>query len=153
MKHFARISILLLCLCGIGLSIASLRSHYATSATDYCDLNQIFNCDIVNRSKFSEVLGIPVALIGIIGYVILLGLTAKKNRLLELLRLCMSLGGLMFALYLAYIEEHVLRTWCLLCIGSLIAIAGIAIISAIELRLPTKINAGDKEESDLPRVL
>ena len=131
--RIARVLILLFSLCGIGLSIASLRSHYATSATDYCDLNEVFNCDIVNRSKFSEAFGIPVALIGLIGYLVLLGLTAKKVRALEILRSYMSLGGLMFALYLAYIEEHVLRTWCLLCIGSLIAIAGITIVSAVGL--------------------
>lgn len=138
MKLTARLLIVLLCLCGMALSTASLRSHYATSATDYCDLNQIFNCDIVNRSKFSEILGIPVALVGLAGYVVILGLTSRKNKILQMLRLCMSLGGLVFALYLAYIEEHVLRTWCLLCIGSLIAIAGIALISAIELWPPGK---------------
>jgi len=128
-----RFLILLLAICGMALSIASLRSHYAASATEYCDLNEVFNCDVVNRSKFSEVLGIPVALIGLIGYVVLLGLTAKRDRVLEILRFSMSLAGLIFAVYLAYIEEHVLRTWCLLCIGSLIAIAGITVFSAVEL--------------------
>jgi vitamin-K-epoxide reductase (warfarin-sensitive) len=123
----------LFALCGIGLSVASLRSHYATSATEYCDLNEVFNCDIVNRSKFSEVAGIPVALIGLIGYLVLLGLMTRKERKLKILRFCMALVGFMFALYLAYIEEHVLRTWCLLCIGSLMAIAGITIVSAVEL--------------------
>ncbi len=136
MKLTTRFVIMLLCFCGIALSIASLHSHYATSATEYCDLNQMFNCDLVNRSKFSEIFGIPVALVGLIGYVVLLGITFKKNRVIEFLRFYMSLTGLMFALYLAYIEEHVLRTWCLLCIGSLIAIAGITIVSAFELWRP-----------------
>jgi len=122
-----------LCFCGIALSIASLYSHYATSVTEYCDLNQMFNCDIVNRSKFSEIFGIPVAFVGLIGYVVLLGITFKKNRVLDILRFYMSLAGLMFALYLAYIEEHILRTGCLLCIGSLIAIAGISLASAAEI--------------------
>jgi len=128
-----RLFILLLAFCGIALSIASLRSHYATSASEYCDLSEVFNCDVVNRSKFSEVLGVPVALIGLIGYVVLLGLTAKTGRVFAILRFSMSLAGLIFAVHLAYIEEHVLRTWCLLCIGSLIAIAGITIVSAVEL--------------------
>jgi uncharacterized membrane protein len=133
MKNAARLLILFLCLCGIALSAASLHSHYATSATDYCDLNQMFNCDLVNRSKFSEVLGIPVALVGLLGYVVLLAVTATKNRVLKVLRFYMSLAGLGFAVYLAYIEEHVLRTWCLLCIGSLIAIAGITLIGAADI--------------------
>jgi len=133
MKTTLRIVILLLCLCGVTLSAASLRSHYATTTTEFCDLNETFNCDIVNRSKFSEVFGFPVAAIGLIGYVVLLALTAGKNRALLIVRLYMSLAGFVFALYLAYIEEHVLQTWCLLCIGSLISIAGIALFSAIEL--------------------
>ena len=122
-----------MCLCGLALSAASLHSHYATSVTSYCDLTQVFNCDIVNRSKFSEIFSIPVALIGLVGYVILFASTVKKHRTLELMRFYMSLAGLAFALYLAYIEAHLLRTWCLLCIGSLMAIAGIAIVSAAEL--------------------
>lgn len=134
MKSRAGLLILVLCFCGIALSIASLSSHYASSATDYCDLNQVFNCDIVNRSKFSEIFSIPVALIGLAGYVILLGFTVKAHRGFQIMRFWMSLAGLMFALYLAYIEEHVLRTWCLLCIGSLVAIAGITILSAMDLR-------------------
>ncbi len=132
MKITARFFILFFCACGIGLSTASLRSHYAVSATDYCDINQMFNCDLVNRSTFSEIFGVPVALIGLTGYAILFAVTMKRNRALANLRLYMSSAGLVFALYLAYIEAHVLRTWCLLCIGSLIAIAGITLLSAVE---------------------
>lgn len=134
MKNISRLLIMVLCICGIALSAASLHSHYATSATEYCDLNQMFNCDIVNRSKFSELFGVPVALVGLLGYLVLLGISAKKKRVLDLLRFLMSLVGLVFAFYLAYIEEFVLRTWCLLCIGSLVAISGIAILSAVEVR-------------------
>ncbi len=133
MKLRNRLVIMLLCYCGIALSAASLHSHYAAAATEYCDLNQVFNCDLVNRSKFSELFGIPVALIGLIGYVLLLGITFKKSRAFEFLRFFASFAGLMFACYLAYVEEHILRTWCLLCIGSLFAITGITIFSAIEM--------------------
>ena len=140
MKIRARFFILLLCLCGIGLSIASLHSHYAASATDYCDLSQVFNCDLVNRSKFSKVFGIPVALIGLVGYAFLLGVTAKRNRALTVLRFYASLAGLAFASCLAYIEAHVLETWCLLCIGSLVAITGITVFSAVEIWCSEKRN-------------
>lgn len=124
-----RVAIAILCLVGSGLSIASLHSHYAASATEYCDLNTLFNCDIVNRSKYSELFGIPVALIGMLGYLALLGLTARTTRAFGHLRFYASLAGLLFALYLAYIEEFVLQTWCLLCIGSLLAIGAIAWLS------------------------
>jgi uncharacterized membrane protein len=127
--QFRRVAVSVLCLAGLGLSLTSLHNHYAVSPTQYCDLNALFNCDIVNRSKYSELFGIPVSLIGALGYLALLGLTLRKSLSFELVRLFASLGGLAFALYLTYIEEFVLRTWCLLCIGSLIAIAGIVCLS------------------------
>lgn len=127
-----------LCLVGIALSAVSLRSHYATTTTGFCDLNATFNCDIVNRSKFSEILGIPVAGLGIAGYAALLVLSATRNRILGVIRLSMAVTGMTFALYLAYIEEHVLQTWCLLCIGSLVTIAGIFITSILAMRRPTR---------------
>lgn len=104
----------------------------------------MFNCDVVNRGKFAELFGVPVALIGLIGYASLYVITMKKKRALEILRFCMSLGGLLFAIDPAYIEEHVLQTWCLRCIGSLIAIAGAVVLSAIELLRTRKFVHGRK---------
>ena len=52
----------------------SLYHHYGTSATSYCDIGENFNCDIVNRSTYSTVAGVPVALIGIAGYLAVLAL-------------------------------------------------------------------------------
>ena len=62
------VSIAILALAGVVVSTVSLSRHYAKSATGFCDLSQKFNCDIVNRSEYSEVEGIPVAAIGVVGY-------------------------------------------------------------------------------------
>src|SRR5215813_1899553 len=56
----------------IAVSSVSLDHHFRKSKTTYCDFGQSFNCDIVNRSEYSTVAGVPVALIGILGYVALL---------------------------------------------------------------------------------
>jgi uncharacterized membrane protein len=53
---------------GIVVSSVSLQHHFATSKTAYCDIGTAFNCDIVNRSSYSSIMGIPVALIGLLGY-------------------------------------------------------------------------------------
>ena len=63
-----------LALAGMVVSSVSLHHHYGTSQTSYCDFGPSFNCDIVNRSIYSTVLGIPDALIGIVGYGLLLAL-------------------------------------------------------------------------------
>ena len=50
------------------VSAVSLQRHYARSATNFCDFNEKFSCDIVNRSEYSTMAGIPVPAIGIAGY-------------------------------------------------------------------------------------
>ena len=66
--------IAVLALAGMVVSSVSLHHHYGTSQTNYCDFGASFNCDIVNRSIYSTVLGVPDALIGILGYGLLLAL-------------------------------------------------------------------------------
>ncbi len=66
--------IAILAICGIVVSSESLQHHYATSKTAFCDIGETFNCDIVNRSEYSSILGVPVALVGMLGYAALAGL-------------------------------------------------------------------------------
>src|ERR1700681_2274058 len=101
----------ILAVCGIAVSSLSLQHHYATSKTAYCEIGETFNCDIVNRSEYSSIFGIPVALIGMLGYA--------------------ALAGLAFALYLTYIEARVLGVWCILCLSSLALIATTAVLAAV----------------------
>lgn len=133
MKNGLRLATAILCVAGAALSAVSLQNHFSASQTGYCDLNEIFNCDLVNRSIYARFLGIPVALIGLAGYLLLGGLTFLRGRASDRMRLGASFAGMGFAVYLAYIEARVLAVWCLLCIGSLIAITGIFILSSIAL--------------------
>jgi len=123
----------LLAVCGIGVSSVSLQQHYAKSKTAYCDFGENFNCDLVNRSQYSEIFGIPVALVGMLGYAALAGLaTAYRNRReTPALLFGGSAAGLAFALYLTYIEEHVLGVWCILCLSSLALIAATTVLTGL----------------------
>jgi vitamin-K-epoxide reductase (warfarin-sensitive) len=125
--------IALLAIAGIAVSSVSLYHHYQTSKTNYCDFGENFNCDIVNRSTYSTVLGIPDALIGIVGYATLFALATVYRSKLEtpFILLVTSLAGLAFALYLTYIEAFVLATWCILCLSSLTAIFLISLFSSV----------------------
>src|ERR1700722_4246412 len=84
MSGFSRrivLLIALLALAGAAVSSVSLYHHYGTSQTTYCDFGENFNCDIVNRSIYSTILGVPVALIGIVGFLGLMVLaTVFRNR-------------------------------------------------------------------------
>lgn len=63
------IAIVILAALGVGVSAYALWQHYAPLGSAFCNLGETFSCDLVNKSAFSEVFGIPVALIGILGYV------------------------------------------------------------------------------------
>jgi vitamin-K-epoxide reductase (warfarin-sensitive) len=100
---------------GIAASSLALREHYRTD-TSPCSINDRWDCGIVNHSPDAVLWGVPVAAIGIAGY-LLLGLVALKRRYRLLLLL--SLAALAFSLYLAHIEAHVLGVWCVYCVASL----------------------------------
>lgn len=123
----------LLAVCGIAVSSVSLEHHYATSKTAYCEIGEAFNCDIVNRSQYSTLFGIPVALIGMMGYAAIGGLATvyRERSDTPLMLFASAVAGLAFALYLTYIEGHVLGVWCILCLTSLALITTTAIISTI----------------------
>ena len=125
--------IAVLALAGMVVSSVSLKHHYGTSQTNYCDFGTSFNCDIVNRSVYSTVLGVPDALIGILGYGLLLLIATFYRTKAEgpSMLLAASTAGLGFALYLTYIEKFVLAAWCILCLSSLTLIALITGLSSV----------------------
>ena len=126
------VAIAILSVLGTLLSAVSLQRHYAKSDTTFCDFSQKFSCDIVNRSEYSEVAGIPVAGVGVAGYAALFLLsTLWKSRSETPTRMLVAAGaGMAFALYLTYIEAYQLKTWCILCLASQAVILLITVLSA-----------------------
>lgn len=88
---------------------------------------------MVNRSIYSVVLGVPVALIGLLGYAALLIFSTlyRRSGQTPALLLFGSLAGLGFALYLTYVENFILAVWCVLCLSSLGLILAIAVLSGL----------------------
>jgi vitamin-K-epoxide reductase (warfarin-sensitive) len=121
---------------GIIVSGVSLYHHFGTSKTSFCTFGDSFNCDLVNRSPYSTVFGVPVALIGILGYLLILALATVYREKAEtpVMLLIATGGGLAFALYLTYIEKFVLQAWCVLCLASLALIFSAAMLSVILLK-------------------
>lgn len=126
---------------GIAVSSVSLYHHYGTGKSSYCDFGQSFNCDMVNRSIYSVVMGVPVALIGVLGYLglLLLATIYRDKAKTPAMLLAGSLAGLGFALYLTYVEGFVLAVWCVLCLSSLGVMAAIAGLAGVLVR-ETRIN-------------
>src|ERR1700688_899741 len=121
-----RYILILLATLGIVVSALALREHYRTEGDSPCSINERWDCGIVNHSPYALLYRVPVAVIGIGGY-LLLGLLAFKKA--YRLMLVAALGGLGFALYLAHIESAVLGVWCIYCAISLGVISLITLLT------------------------
>src|SRR6266446_4226854 len=120
----------LVLLAGLGIvaSALALREHYRTEGDAPCSINERWDCGIVNHSPYAMVAGIPVAALGIAGY-LLMGALAWRRAYRFVL--AAALAGLAFSLYLARIEAHVLGVWCIYCVISLGDISLIALLALV----------------------
>jgi vitamin-K-epoxide reductase (warfarin-sensitive) len=116
--------LIVLAVVGIVASSLALREHYRTDASP-CSINEKWDCGIVNHSPYAVLYGVPVAVIGIAGYLLLGVLAFKKAYRVMLVA---ALGGLGFALHLAHIESVVLGVWCIYCAISLGVISLISLL-------------------------
>ena len=132
-----------LALAGMVAAILALREHYRTEASP-CSINEKWDCGTVNKSRFAVIKGVPVADIGIAGYLLLAGLAIGKG------------GGCWrrrrsrrsaFSLYLAHIEKDILEVWCIYCVISLGIITVITVLSLIALGMDWRRGRQSRAES------
>lgn len=116
--------LIVLAVLGIAASSLAWREHYRTDASP-CSINERWDCGIVNHSPYAVLYGVPVAVIGIVGYLLLGVLAFKKAYRVMLVA---ALGGLGFSLHLAHIESTVLGVWCIYCVISLGVISLISLL-------------------------
>jgi vitamin-K-epoxide reductase (warfarin-sensitive) len=112
-------------LLGFVAASLALREHYRTD-TSPCSINERWDCGIVNHSPFAVLAGVPVAVIGMAGY-LLMGTLAMRGAYRLLLGA--ALIGLGFSLYLARVEKDILGVWCIYCVASLGAISLLTLLS------------------------
>ena len=122
-----RYILLLLALAGVVVSAQALRVHYSNDVQT-CSINETWDCGIVNHSPFAEIAHIPVAAIGILGYLVLGGLAMARQRFPLLI---VTLVGFCFALRLTFIEEFALGAWCIYCVISQCIIALTLLLSLV----------------------
>jgi len=104
-----------LALAGIVVSSLALREHYRVEASP-CSINEKWDCGIVNKSPFAMIYGVPVAVIGMGGYLFLALLAWRKA---YAWMLPFVTGAFAFAIHLADVEALALGVWCIYCVISL----------------------------------
>lgn len=139
----------ILALIGLAISAYLLTVHWGWW-TAVC--LGVGNCELVNTSRYSEFLGVPVALLGMGAYagIFLCGAAAARGIAGEWSPRCLFLGaalGVVFSIYLTYIELFVLHEICPWCVLSALIVFAILVASALELLAqPTDLPVGEKNK-------
>ena len=75
-------------------------------------------CEIVQRSDFAVLAGVPVALLGLAAYIVLFGTALSASEVARAIGAAVSLTGLAFSAYLLYVQLAVIDAICQWCLGS-----------------------------------
>ena len=119
-------TIAVLVMAGIADSLYLAVSHYRVYTdigySSFCALSQAINCDTVSQSSYAIQFGLPVSVLGILGYlffVIFLSCawlqTARPQRMWSLLTV-LSLFYVFYSVYLALVSTYHIHSYCLMCV-------------------------------------
>ena len=120
----------------LGLLVAIYMTIYKLTSNDSMCLG-LGGCSIVNASGYSEVNGIPVAAVGVVGYVAILALfyLERKPGFFQtngsMLMFGITLTGFLFTVWLIFVEVALLKAYCPFCITSQVAMTIIFILTVI----------------------
>jgi uncharacterized membrane protein/protein-disulfide isomerase len=132
---------------GLGASIASTYVHYKLLTdpgyTSFCDVNPSASCTQAYLSPYGSLLGVPVALAGVLFFALVLLLAgpgadreSSAHESAPSYTFALSVIGLAVVLYLGWASWFQLHTFCLLCATTYVAVIAIVIISGGATRVP-----------------
>jgi uncharacterized membrane protein len=127
---------LVLALLGLGVAGYLTYVHYAKVAP-VCNISH--GCEKVQQSEWSKLAGVPVALLGLIGYVLLLAslFVPGENGLLG--GAAIALVGFGFSAYLTYRELFSIHAICQWCVASAVLMTLLAMLTVWRLLRPPEV--------------
>jgi uncharacterized membrane protein len=138
-----RFALLCACACSLGgMVVAAYLVHLHTVIAGnprrgVCTFTDTVSCDVVLASKYADIGGVPVALIGFVGFALLFGLAAWRllegaggPRWLPPLLVAIAGFGLAFELVMTWVEFFVIQAVCPYCVTALAQI-GATFIAAL----------------------
>lgn len=140
MSSKSRTLLLAFALLGLGASTISSYVHYQLltdpSYTSFCDVNASVSCTQAYLSQYGSVMGVPVAIAGVIFFAVAAVLAGVAGSAASRARenaagyvFLLSTIGLAFALYLAWASYVVLGVFCILCAITYVSVIGLFVVS------------------------
>jgi uncharacterized membrane protein len=111
-----RLRVAIAALSALGAAIAAYLTYVKLSGSAVACVTG--GCETVERSRYSEVAGVPVAALGLGAYVVLFATALSRWEAARLAAPAIALGGAIYALYLLYVQAAILDAFCQWCLAS-----------------------------------
>lgn len=121
-ERYLRWTVAVLSLVGAGIAGYLTYTHFR----GFAPVCLTSGCEIVQNSRWSELLGVPVALLGLLTYLSIFATTVVRHPLAKQAGVMIALVALGFNAYLLYIQEHEIGRYCTWCVSNEIVSAILA---------------------------
>jgi uncharacterized membrane protein len=138
--RWLRTAVAVLALAGVGVAGYLTWVHYA-------DLDPICaggggGCEKVQSSDYAELAGVPVALLGLIGYAAILGSLALPGDAGRFAGALLALAGFGFSAWLTYVELFEIDAICQWCVASAVIMTALAVLTSLRVVAPHPAGSG-----------
>jgi uncharacterized membrane protein len=136
-ERYLRFAVALLALIGAGIGGYLTYTHFR-GTPPVCFTS---GCGVVQNSRWSELFGIPVALLGLLAYLSIVATTLVRHPLSKQVGATIALTALGFNAYLLYVQAHLIGRYCTWCVSNEIVSAVLAPIAIAWL-----LTSGDRDK-------
>jgi uncharacterized membrane protein len=125
-------AIIVLAVLGVGVAGYLVYVHYAkVSVLCVGGSHQHSSCLTVQSSSYAKLAGIPVALLGLIGYILILASLAIPGDGGRVIGFAIALAGFGFSMYLTYREIFTIKAICEWCVSSATLLMLLTVLTAV----------------------
>lgn len=126
---------------GVAVSAYLTYLYYSESTAALCTEGS--GCDIVRSSSYSIILGVPIALLGVVGFALILGISFSRLSPFRkgLSMYILALAGVTFSAYLTYLEIAVIHAICPYCVVSASLMVGVLLLLLLQRPLVPRLSA------------
>jgi uncharacterized membrane protein len=125
-----RLVIAIVALCLLGIADAGYLTYVHYAGIKVACLAHA-GCETVQASRWSKLDGVPVSLLGLIGYIAILGTLFIRTELGRALGFGIALIGFGFSMYLTYREVFTIKAICQWCVASAVFMTALMVLTGI----------------------